>query len=39
VTGSLLIASVLLPNVIASLREKWRLTQRQREIAKLESAA
>ena len=39
VTGSLLIVSVLLPNVIASLRERWRLLQRQREIAKLSTAA
>jgi rhamnose transport system permease protein len=35
VTGSLLIFSVLLPNVIASSRERLRLMQRQREIAKL----
>jgi len=39
VTGSLLIVSVLLPNVIASVRERWRLLQRQREIAKLSTAA
>jgi rhamnose transport system permease protein len=38
VTGSLLIVSVLLPNVIASARERWRLMQRQREIAKLSTA-
>ena len=35
VTGSLLIVSVLLPNLIASTRERLRLLQRQREIAKL----
>src|SRR5215831_21246982 len=39
VTGSLLIVSVLLPNVIASVRERWRLLRRQREIAKLGSAS
>jgi hypothetical protein len=31
----LLIVSVLLPNLIASTRERLRLLQRQREIAKL----
>jgi rhamnose transport system permease protein len=35
VTGSLLIISILLPNLIASTHEKWRLMQRQREISKL----
>jgi rhamnose transport system permease protein len=35
VTGSLLIVSVLLPNLIASSRERWRLMQRQRALAKL----
>jgi rhamnose transport system permease protein len=35
VTGSLLIISILLPNLIASMRERWRLAQRQREITKL----
>jgi len=35
VTGSLLIISILLPNLIASTRERLRLIQRQREIAKL----
>jgi rhamnose transport system permease protein len=39
VTGSLLIVSVLLPNLIASSRERWRLTQRQRELAKLGAEA
>jgi rhamnose transport system permease protein len=39
VTGSLLIISVLLPNLIASARERWRLMQRQREIAKLGAAS
>jgi hypothetical protein len=39
VTGSLLIISVLLPNLIASTRERWRLMQRQREIAKLGAAS
>ncbi|MBV9106761.1 MAG: ABC transporter permease [Verrucomicrobia bacterium] len=33
VTGSLLILSVLLPNLIASTRERWRFMRRQREIA------
>lgn len=35
VTGSLLILSVLLPNLIASTRERLRLRRRQREIAQL----
>jgi len=39
VTGSLLIISILLPNLIASTRERWRLMQRQREIAKLGAAS
>jgi rhamnose transport system permease protein len=39
VTGSLLIISILLPNLIASAHERWRLMQRQREITKLESAS
>ena len=39
VTGSLLIVSVLLPNIIASTRERWRLMQRQKEIANLASAS
>jgi rhamnose transport system permease protein len=39
VTGSLLIISVLLPNLIASTRERWRLMQRQREIAKFGAAS
>jgi rhamnose transport system permease protein len=39
VTGSLLIISVLLPNLIASTHERWRLMQRQREIAKLGAAS
>ena len=39
VTGSLLILSVLLPNVIASTRERWRLMQRQREISRLGGAS
>jgi rhamnose transport system permease protein len=39
VTGTLLIISVLLPNLIASTRERWRLMQRQREIAKLGAAS
>jgi rhamnose transport system permease protein len=34
VTGALLIMSILLPNLIAGTREKWRLLKRQREIAK-----
>jgi rhamnose transport system permease protein len=34
VTGSLLIVSVLLPNLIASAREQWRLVRRQRETAR-----
>jgi rhamnose transport system permease protein len=38
VTGSLLIISILLPNLIASAHEKLRLIQRQREIAKLGAA-
>ena len=39
VTGSLLIISILLPNLIASTHERWRLMQRQREIAKLGAAS
>ena len=39
VTGSLLIVSVLLPNVIASTRERFRLRQRQKEIANLGAAS
>ena len=39
VTGSLLIISVLLPNVIASTRERWWLMQRQREISRLGAAS
>jgi len=39
VTGSLLIISILLPNLIASTRERLRLIQRQREIAKLGAAS
>jgi rhamnose transport system permease protein len=39
VTGSLLIISILLPNLIASTHERWRLMQRQREVTKLESAS
>jgi rhamnose transport system permease protein len=39
VTGSLLIVSVLLPNVIASTRERLRLMQRQKEIANLSAAS
>lgn len=39
VTGALLIISVLLPNLIASTHERWRLMQRQREIAKLGAAS
>jgi hypothetical protein len=39
VTGSLLIISVLLPNLIASARERLRLRQRQREIARLGRAS
>jgi rhamnose transport system permease protein len=35
ITGSLLILSILLPNLIASTRERLRLLQRQREMAKL----
>ena len=34
VTGSLLILSILLPNLIASTRERWRVRQRLREIGK-----
>ena len=30
VTGSLLILSVLLPNLIASARERWRLMRRRK---------
>jgi rhamnose transport system permease protein len=39
VTGSLLIISILLPNLIASTQERWRLMQRQREIEKVGSAS
>ena len=39
VTGSLLIVSVLLPNLIASTRERWRLRQRLREIEKFGAAS
>jgi hypothetical protein len=39
VTGSLLIISILLPNLIASTHERLRLMQRQREIAKLGAAS
>jgi rhamnose transport system permease protein len=39
VTGSLLIVSVLLPNLIASTRERWRFRQRQREIEKFGAAS
>jgi rhamnose transport system permease protein len=39
VTGSLLIISILLPNVIAATREKLRLIQRQKEIARLGNAS
>jgi rhamnose transport system permease protein len=39
VTGSLLIVSVLLPNIIASTRERLRLMQRQKEIANLGAAS
>ena len=39
VTGSLLIVSVLLPNVIASTRERLRLMQRQKEIANLSATS
>jgi rhamnose transport system permease protein len=39
VTGSLLIISILLPNLIASTRERLRLTQRQKELAQLGAAS
>jgi rhamnose transport system permease protein len=39
VTGSLLIVSVLLPNIIASTRERLRLRQRQKELANLGAAS
>jgi len=39
VTGSLLIVSVLLPNLIASARERWRVRQRLKEIAKIETVS
>ena len=39
VTGSLLIASILLPNLIASTRERWRVRQRLKEIAKFGAAS
>jgi len=39
VTGSLLIMSVLLPNLIASARERWRVRQRLREIEKFGAAS
>jgi len=38
VTGSLLIISILLPNLIAATRERWRLVQRQKELEKLGTA-
>ena len=38
VTGSLLIASILVPNVIASARERWRLRRQLKEIEKLSAA-
>jgi len=39
VTGSLLIASILVPNLIASTRERWRVRQRLKEIAKFGAAS
>ena len=39
VTGTLLIISVLLPNLIAATRERMRLRQRQREISRLGRAS
>lgn len=39
VTGSLLIVSVLLPNVVASTGERLRLMQRQKEISRLGTAS
>jgi rhamnose transport system permease protein len=39
VTGSLLIVSVLLPNLIASARERWRVRQRLKEIEKIEAVS
>ncbi|MBV8376287.1 MAG: ABC transporter permease [Verrucomicrobia bacterium] len=39
VTGSLLIISILLPNLIASTHERWRLMQRQKEITRLGGAS
>jgi rhamnose transport system permease protein len=39
VTGSLLIISILLPNLIASTRERWRVRQRLKEIAKFGAAS
>jgi rhamnose transport system permease protein len=39
VTGSLLIVSILLPNLIASTHERWRVRQRLREIAKFGAAS
>src|ERR1700722_5589959 len=39
VTGSLLIISILLPNLIASTHERWRLMQRQKEITRLGAAS
>src|SRR5215469_8603972 len=35
VTGSLLIASILVPNVIASARERWRVARQLKEVEKL----
>ncbi len=39
VTGSLLIASILLPNLIASARERWKVRQRLKEIEKFGAAS
>ena len=39
VTGSLFIASILVPNLIASTRERWRVRQRLKEIAKFGAAS
>ena len=39
VTGSLLIISILLPNLIAATQERFRLMQRQREITTLGGAS
>jgi hypothetical protein len=35
----LLIASILVPNLIASTRERWRVRQRLKEIAKFGAAS